>query len=240
MNLIVEKVFQRLLVESNKRTVDGLAVFLHRQKPTAVLYDPTDLIENFEKILDPDQRPMFFEDYGVADIIKGVVSVWKPSGPCRGAWKIDYIVGEGYGHILYPIAHELSPTGLLIPDRPSGEQRNVTDQAATAWKKSIDKYGRVGLPLDDIDAHKSNPMRDHPHHTPDPSDDCKVHTEPGLEYLNYAYPPVDGVGPMLGALVANHKSAMSQLPQDVVTEIEDILWEEADMFVDNNLPPGDL
>lgn len=226
MNNIFKKVLIRLLRES-KGSADGLAALTFNTSigRTAILYDPTDLVENFEEILDPDQRARFFEDYGVADIVKGVVAVRKVAnwaGKCHGAWQIDYVAGPGWGHILYPIAQALTPEGLLTPDRTS-----VSDDAASAWEKSL-KLGRPRLKFDNVKDPK----------TPPKEDDCLI--DPERDHLNWAYGPKGGEADLLATLEQNHWDAMSHIPTDSRQEITSILREEADIFVDNNLPPGDI
>jgi hypothetical protein len=232
-----KKIFQE---SKEKPSPNNLAVCLYRNNFTSVLYDPNLLVESANIILDIEQRSFFFEDENGPLIIKGIVSIGDPGGPCRGALKIDYIAGPGYGHILYPLAHAMSPNGIIIPDRPTGKSTNVSDDDAAAWRSSILKFNRVGLPLDDIDAHKSNPMKPHLYHTPEPEDDCKVHTNPERTFLNYAFPSIGGEKDLLKKLVLNHQKAMSKIPPGIIEEIKEILWEEADMFADRHLPPGDL
>lgn len=226
MHTIFEKVLRRLLRESRGST-DGLAVLTFNSQVgrTAILYDPADLVENFEEILDPEQRTKFFEDYGVADILKGVVAIRKVpewNGKCYGAWQIDYIAGPGWGHILYPVAQALTPEGLLTPDRSS-----VSDDASSAWEKSL-KLGRPRKKFDNMKDPK----------TPPTEDDCKI--DPERDHLNWAYGPRGGEVGLLATLEQNHSAAMSQIPAEFQGEITSILREEADIFVDNNLPPGDI
>jgi hypothetical protein len=234
MKNVFEKVFLRLLKESAFQA-NGLAVHLHKSNTVSVLYDPTDLILNYKEILDIEQRARFFEDYGVADIIKGIIAIRKPRNPCRGAWQVDYVAGPGYGHILYPLGHAMSPTGLLTPDR-----HQVSDEAGQAWEKSIKKFSRVGLPFDDITAHAHSPMRPHPHHTDDPFDDCIVHNNPHREFLDYAYPPLGGENELLEDLISNHIQAMKKIPASLVNKIEEILREEGDIFADKHINTADL
>lgn len=226
MHTIFEKVLRRLLRES-KGSTDGLAVLTFNSQVgrTAILYDPADLVQNFEEILHPDQRTRFFEDYGVADILKGVVAIRKVpewNGKCYGAWQIDYIAGPGWGHILYPVAQALTPEGLLTPDRSS-----VSDDASSAWEKSL-KLGRPRKKFDNMKDPK----------TPPTEDDCKI--DPERDHLNWAYGPKGGEAGLFDTLKGNHETAMSKIPEDSRAKIISILKEEADIFVDSNLPPGDI
>lgn len=234
MDMIFERILKRLLRESNA-SADALAVlsFDKDGSKVAILYDPIDLLENLDDVLDPDQRARLFEDYGVADIIKGAVSirpVSKRMGQCRGAWQIAYIAGPGWGHILYPIAQAMSPNGLLTPDR-----KDVSDDASRAWEKSL-KLNRPRLPFDDME--HQHDIEGNEYHTDDPKDDCVVHL--GRNHLNWAYEPLGDEAQLLSGLISNHVSTMSKMPADAARAVRDILEEEGDIFVDKYLPPADV
>lgn len=219
---LLKKIYLRLLKESLESNTD-LAVLVYTlsdKKPIAVLYNPADLLDNLDDVLDPDQRTRIFEDYGVADIIKGVVSVrpiHKVHGHCHGSWQINYIAGPGQGKILYPIAHALCPNGLLTPDR-----KDVSSWASDSWEKSL-KLGRNRLPFDDI----KNPE------TPPIEDDCRIDYE--RSHLNWAYEMAGGERELLASLMARHKETMSKISPDIISQVEDILKEEGDIFADKHL-----
>lgn len=235
MYTIFEKVLKRLLKES-RAPDESLAAFTHRSGDhrIAVLYNPADIVQNYEEILNPDQLPKFFEGAGT-DIIKGVVAI-RPinkevSGNCWGAWQIAYIAGPGWGHMLYPLAQAMSPKGLLTPDR-----NDVSPPASGAWQSSL-KLGRARKPFDDF----NNPK------TPPVEDDCIIH--PGEDHLNWAYASSGSEENLLNALRANHESTMSQIPNfielpwftgNAKQKITWILQEEGDIFVDKHISTSNI
>lgn len=138
--------------------------------------------------------------------------------------QISHIAGPNYGHILYPLAHALSPTGYLTSDR---NEQDVSPAASLAWQKRFNKSQDNLLPFDDINAHNKDltPKYNHPNHTDDTSDDCKI--LPNKPHLNAAYPPLGNEISLLNTLSNNHTNTLNSIPTRLHNTILSLLDKSA-------------
>lgn len=240
MRLLREYV--RLALEAAKTSKEsggkGLALLVMPGKTTKafVIYDPKVFIDAVVNRVEgikagkydpPEDTEMMLDQVGgvaATSFIKGYVLLTQPKeGNCRGAWQVQSASADkGYGPLLYDIAMQAAPSGVIMPDRGS-----TSSDAGNVWQFYDKKRGDVkGLPLDDIDSPK----------TPPKSDDCTVVNDKKRPWLDMAY---TGSGNQdTSALARNHKNAVFVLTQvlqnndlpadDVQGELERVIGEFAD------------
>lgn len=174
---------------------------------TLVLYDAglmSDAISKFNLKDIRSPRGMM----PIVDSIQGMIKILPPTygsksddQSCHGAWEvtrsgiIEKHRGKGIGNMLYQLAIDVAPSGLIMSDR-----HDVSPAAAAVWKKKTSK--RV---FDDEDAPK----------TDDTFDDCKVH-EPkdnvSANPLNYAYGSTEfGNPPDVESLKDRHEELIKKV-----------------------------
>jgi hypothetical protein len=207
---------RQILSEGSLRT-QGLAA-LTSETPDgrkAIIYDTTALEDTIHN------TPGLSKQETIAtisqDAIRGFIVVGPPvgRGPCRGAWATIYSAGPGYGKEVYAAGHALTPDGRLMPDRFF-----VSDDARRGW---LQQTHRPRQPLDDI----SNPK------TPPKEDDCKAHTLPQEQHLNYVYEPTGDENQFLRTLTLAHEETLRTL-EDTISppDLEHIISEAGDDFFD--------
>ena len=186
--LLIEKIYKRILKESEAANVEGLACYVRfGDEIEAAVYNIDGMREDLEK------NPEFFtrkSHYGsnkaLLKNMVGCVAIKPTDDPCWGAYEISYIVGPG--KIVYGLAYALSPNGMLISDRYA-----MSQSALKAWKNMSDKQTRGKRPLDNVRSPK----------TPGLEDDCEFRKE---EYLNYAYESEGWEKGMLDGLRSAHEN----------------------------------
>lgn len=177
-------------------------------KKTAVIYYPDRLKEFLEnRAVVADKRGLADEVVN-EDIVRGYIVIAKPASkrtPCNGAWEVKFSVGPGA--IVYGVGYALSPSGILMPDR-----RSVSRRAVDGWLK---QSGRANKTLDDVDAHDGS-KRDHPNHTDDTSDDCRMNDQ-GIDDLNRSYEIIAGEKEMLKSMMERHNETMMWFDEESAT-----------------------
>ena len=171
-------------------------------KKTAVIYSPNDLKEFLESMAVVTDKRELADEAVDKNIVRGYIVIAKPASkrtPCNGAWEVKFSVGPGA--IVYGVGYALSPSGILMPDR-----RSVSDRAKGGWLK---QSGRTNKTLDDIDAHdaQDGSKQDHPNHTDDTSDDCRMNDQ-GIDALNRSYEIIAGEKEMLKSMMDRHNETM--------------------------------
>jgi hypothetical protein len=210
--MVYELILKRILAESAALQTEGLAICSGRgfNAPDtifATLYDPALLKKKFSENVKPaEEKYNFFkemsrlEEIFSNETIKGYIVIKDAAkfyGPCNGAWSVAFSAGKGYGRTLYGAAYALSPSKILMSDR-----LDVSSSAKTGWKKAYDS-GRKKKALD---------SKKPPHKTPDdPSDDCILYNEKGLEFLDYTYEAEGWEEGLLNTLISEHESNISEL-----------------------------
>jgi len=203
---LLRKFIQETIRSSNAR----LAVM--RINPfKAVLYDVDQLIKW-------SQNPVWnYDDFLTHPIVLGYIKIQAPDENCSDAYVVQSIGGPGWGHILYPIGHAMSPSGKLAPDRTV-----LSASARNAWKK---RWGELSpeelLPMDDPRTHKENGTAEaeHPFHTDTKWDDCPTYNRPGWDHLNWVYPAPQGAQELLSSLENEHNNLLNQLPNGMFTYV---------------------
>jgi hypothetical protein len=203
VNLIVERVMRRLLWEAELEGPKAeapkghgtLAVYRTDTKEgheLAILYDPEYAKKTVKSgsIWKKDERAL-----GTI-LIKGLVAITKPDGPCWGASELKRISSPKHAGILYKIAYQMAPSGRLIIDREPGK---ISDDAKRSWFGAFGKVEKYRL---DDKEHRGKH-----HHTEDPQDDCSlVGPDEEGNALNWAY---ESGGGQLGELTAAHDNLMN-------------------------------
>ena len=191
-NVVLERIYKRLLKESTTPNVDGYGAYVTNAdygNIKTVVYDipnVEDLILDNPQILDNTSVPTTLINHVIAWI-----NIRPADDPCWDAYEIGSISGPG--KLAYALAYATSPSGRLISDRES-----MTIDAISAWKNMSSKSQRNKLPLDPVD----NPK------TPNPDDDCKTRKE---DFLNYAYEAEGWEKSMLDGMTTEHNDFMSRL-----------------------------
>lgn len=224
--VLIERVYKRLLIESGAPSIEGLAALVAEAEGggiAAVIYRPSTLFSFLKKDLKNVKD-------AADESVVAYVAIAPPPGPCHGAWEVKTTAGHGYAKVLYGLGYAMSPNGLLMPDR-----KDVSPAAYKAWSK-VKLSGRESLPLDDMSLPKNK------RNTPDDtSDDCKVHKandgdcrgrDP--EPLNSAYKEEGWEGQMMEKLQSSHSAAMKvvALLKADSNEVEnDLIDSGAEFFV---------
>lgn len=209
---LLERVMSRLILESSIGKSMGLGAFVKQEGSytSAYVYDTNLLIDYLRYGDEFIDKPHGHEGRELASrlssrqvtkdtILKGFIEIKKPddrdTGECYGAAIVSLAAGPGYGKEIYGIGYALSPNGLLAPDRSM-----VSQEATTAWK-SVANKGRKRQPFDDWKLKN----------TPPTNDDCKLHSDPEKEHLNYAYEAEGWEKGLLKYLEAQHDAVMEEL-----------------------------
>lgn len=200
-NFLYERVLLRILKEGGEAPdLEGLAAVTFRASETGrtgALYKPDVFLSGVESG-DP-------VDEAIQAAVVGYVRVSPTEHPCRSAWAVTEITGEGYGRLVYGMGYALSPRNMLVSDRTS-----VSAPAYDSWASAFQRAGKgQKLPLDDHE----NPK------TPSEDDDCVIHgswldadcSGRDPKPLNYAYRGGSWTRPMLAELEAAHRETLTRL-----------------------------
>jgi len=206
-----ERVFARLILESSIGKTAGLGAFvsISGAYTSAYIYDTNLLIDYLRYGDEFIDRPMGSEGRALTArletrratkdrILRGFVEIKSPdtsTGNCHDASIISLAAGPGFGKEIYGLAYALSPNGLLAPDRGT-----VSNDATLAWKNAAAK-GRARHKFDDWKLKETPPLED----------DCKMHTDPDKEHLNYAYEAEGWEKGLLKYLSAQHDATLDEL-----------------------------
>jgi hypothetical protein len=211
---IIERVFNRILLESAGVNLDGLAAFVvMSSEPTAIIYLRQVVEDNLPAPhikTKPiwDKSPNFF----MTQVVKGLVRLHGPPHPCDGAWQTRFTVGPSLGKLVYGLGYAMSPTGKLMASREKGSDGSakVTAAAQGGWSKNFLKKGRVGRRLDDIELPESERL------TPDdPTDDCILQDPKGEgNPMNYSYKAEGWEAGALSTLMSEHEQVMQLIPSE--------------------------
>lgn len=208
-SLLVERVMERLLVESGAPAVDpdyavyvtprtiggpgGRGGVIYRSEVLTVIYGESSYIKDRFMLADVLQ-----------DAIIGYIEVGPPQWPCQGAWEVRYAAGPGFGKLVYGIGYALSPNNRLVPDR-----KVVSNDAYKAWSKVA--AGGKGMPLDNF----ADPQ------TSDKGDDCRLHQRTDDDCakaggrdpspINAAYDGGSWTRSVLASLKEKHAATMKQI-----------------------------
>jgi hypothetical protein len=224
---ITERVMRRLLREANDfKKIEGFAVFMTKTDKgydTAVIYDTNYVKQCDKENREEGKKPIWKKPDTVLGtrLIKGLISIKKPDGPCWGASEVKFVAGNG--GILFPLGYDMSPSGRLIMDKEPGK---VSDDARNSWTRAFKDGVVEPLRLDDIE------HRGKHHHTEDPQDDCAL-TGPDTEdnALNYAFQG-SGKG-FMAQLKAAHQNVLNEIPQENQAEFIGALERGTVFFWDN-------
>lgn len=211
---IAERVLRRLLKESSSADLTGLAALIDTSgDPTAIIYSHKVVTDNLPG---PDlkTKPIWdrTENFYMTQVIKGLVKIQAPPGPCDDAWQTRYTVGPGLGKLVYGLGYALSPSGKLMASREKGRagEAKVTASAQGGWAKAFQKKDRIGRRLDDIELPQDRRL------TPDdPTDDCVLQDPKGEDNpINYSYKAEGWETGALRSLRAVHRQVMAEIPPE--------------------------
>jgi hypothetical protein len=108
------------------------------------------------------------------EYILGMIVINPRSGECNNASEVKMVASQGFGEMMYAIASEMSPGGLM-PDRGAG----TTPAAQKVWTSKLIPNASSSKPLDN----KEDPV------TPDKGDDCEIkHTDKEDFNVNNVHP----------------------------------------------------
>lgn len=236
---ITERVFRRLLRESGEPPLDGLAAFVDETgDPTAIIYLHKAVTDNLPG---PNLRtkPIWEKSdvFFMTQVVKGLVKIQAPPGPCDDAWQARYTVGPGLGKLVYGLGYALSPSGKLMASREKGASgvAMVSPSARGGWEKAFQKKGRIGRRLDDME------LPPHMRLTPeDPSDDCVVQDPNSPDNpINYSYRAEGWERGSLRALESVHRQVMAEIPPEWHEAFIARLSKGAEAFWKNNYKGND-
>jgi len=201
----MSSLLRKFIKEAIRSSSERLAVL--RMSPfKAVLY-------NADELTAWSRNPTWdYDNFLTHPIVLGYIKIQEPDEKCSGAYVVQSIGGPGWGHILYPLGHAMSPTGKLIPDRTV-----LSASARGAWWKRWSAINHEDLlPMDDPKHHNSDgsSSSDHLHHTDDKWDDCPAYRHQGWDHLNWVYPEPVGARELLSTLEAEHEKLTSYLHPD--------------------------
>jgi hypothetical protein len=231
---ITERVLRRLLRESNGANLDGLAVLIDTSgEPTAVIYSREVVTDNLPG---PNlkTKPIWdkSETFFMTKVVKGLIRIQAPPGPCDDAWQARYTVGPGLGKLVYGLGYALSPSGKLMASREKGGagEAKVTASAQGGWAKAFQKKDRIGRRLDDIELPQDQRL------TPDdPTDDCILQDPKGEDNpINYSYKAEGWEAGALHSLKAVHRQVMAEIPPEFQEVFVAKLGTGAMAFWENN------
>lgn len=177
----------------------------------AVLYNANELIKWSKN---PDWS---YDNFLTRPIVLGYIKIQPPGEKCSDAYEIQSIGGPGWGHILYPVGHAMSPSGRLIPDRAV-----LSAPARGAWWKRWNELSPEDLlPMDDPEFHNSDgsSKEQHHHHTDNKWDDCPTYKHQGWDHLNWVYPEPQGARELLSRLEGEHAQLEGELQPEMFTYI---------------------
>ena len=169
----------------------------------AVIYDPSALLHILYDVLESssgDDKILgtLAQRLVDEDISKGFVEIGEPpqdDGRCNDAWEVSISAGPRYGNVLYKVAFGLAQQNGkdLTSDRGGSSPK-----AQTRWEK--ESAGRDKHPFDDITDPK----------TPPPEDDCKLQSNPTL---NFSYGAGSGDMSMFEELQKNHSKFLEEVDE---------------------------
>lgn len=180
-------------IENNPFSIDDIAMFSEdsRNDITAIAYKPAiayDVIMKYYEgemaKADPDdsdkmrrnaasfqlsfamaRKDNYLKNKLLGSIV-AMINIKQAEKPCNDAWEVKLAAAEpGFGKLAYSMGYQLSPSGMLMPDR-----HTISYDAVNAWKNVRKKS--EGIPLDDIN-HRSDLFHDE-HHTASTKDDCET------------------------------------------------------------------
>lgn len=252
MRSLIERVFERLLIESSQGNSYGTCVYVKYEgvTRTAIAYDADKLVS---LLAGESEIASSHLESCIIDCTLGTIMIRetpKIKGPCAGAWEVIGSAGRGYGKLVYAMGYFMSPTGRLIPDRSS-----LTQDAILAWA-TVNRS--AGIPLDDKTHPDSGrePFHDL-YHTEDPSDDCLIYNTgaPGeiksrnvrgvdrldpvyVDAVNRAY-AMGTMGYDVKGMVASHERFLSEflaqrLASETMTNINQIFNSAGIKFFDKH------
>lgn len=174
----LKEYIRQIIFESNQGPEDlAMTYRFHSNWAEAVIYDKTRLLDVLDDILDShgaDDKVLSTLAQRLVDeeVTKGFVDIGEPPGDdgrCNDAWEVSIAAGPRYGHVLYQVAFGLAAhNGKSLTSDRGGS----SSAAQTRWGKEVP--GRNKTPFDDLKDPK----------TPPPEDDCKLQTNP---ILNFSY-----------------------------------------------------
>lgn len=206
----MSRLLRKFIQEAIRSSSERLAIM--RIGPfKAVLY-------NANKLIEWSKNPQWnYDNFLTHPIVLGYIKIQEPDEKCSDAYVVQSIGGPGWGHILYPVGHAMSPSGKLIPDRTV-----LSAPARNAWMKRRNELNSEDLlPMDDPKFHNSDgtSKEPHPHHTDDKWDDCSTYRHQGWDHLNWVYPEPSGAKDLLSSLEAEHDLLTSELQPEMFSYI---------------------
>lgn len=215
MYMLLENIYLRLLNELHEEesrqnlidklsnmASDGLGVLVKKGSQfsdiSIVIYKTNVFVGNSLAALSTDTGSggdvRAIQDAAQQSIV-GMLGLDPPKDPCNKAWQVSYIAGKGYSDILHDIAMQVSPTGVIMPDRGA-----VAKKLVRTYEKMLKQGPGRAKPLDN----KLNPS------TPDPGDDCEIWGDeyPERSVLDNSF---SGGGSDYKDLRRNHDEAMRLL-----------------------------
>ena len=206
----MKNLLRKFIQEAIKASPERLAVL--RISPfKAVLYNANELIKW-------SQSPIWnYDNFLTYPVVLGYIKIQEPDEKCSDAYVVQSIGGPGWGHILYPIGHAMSPSGKLIPDRTV-----LSAPARGAWWKRWNALNPEELlPMDDPKFHNGDgtSRESHPYHTDDKWDDCPTYKHQGWDHLNWVYPEPQGARDLLSSLEGEHAQLEGELQPEMFTYV---------------------
>ena len=197
---ILREYVRRVLQESAPSDVSSLAALVREEGESQVILFRYDKIySSLSRRKDEDDVFNFLLE-NIKNSIVGYGVFGPPDkGEAYGAWEVTHAAAPGFGKILYGIGYALSPSGLLMPDR-----HQVSPEAEQAWKKA--SRDREKEKLDDLPPNNK---------TEDDFDDAELHSKKGKDFLDMAYKSQGWEKGVAARLIAQGKTALKELSEDV-------------------------
>lgn len=164
------------------------------------------------------------------DYMLGMMVLKPHQDDCNGASEVKMVASQGFGEMMYTIASQLSPNGIM-PDRGAG----TTPKAQSVWKNKIAPNAKA-KPFDN----KENPV------TPEKQDDCEIKHSNKRDFNINNVSPLDMSYQIQGNidinnLLSNHRNFVQLISKKHGMEnnkVEEILYDLSVKYFNSKLDFG--